>query len=95
MSVELGKDSAYLEINAEKMDAIIDAIRYDEPLEFKYLTILCERVELSDVKQIDAIKRAFIEIIDAPETEGFDNKQMGVYVFRKIFEKGLENWIEE
>jgi len=92
MATELGKDGAYLEINAEKMDSIIDAIRYDEPLEFKMLTILCQRVELSDEKQIEAIKRAFSEIIDSLETEGFDNKQMGTYVFRKIFEKGLEYW---
>ena len=92
MSVELGKDGAYLEINAEKMDNIIEAIRLDEPLEFKHLTILAQRVELSDEKQIEAIKKAFYELIDSPDTEGFDNKQMGTYVFRKIFEKGLETF---
>ena len=95
MSIELGKDGAYLEINAEKMDIIIDAIRYDEPLEFKSLTILAQRVELSDEKHIKAIKKAFCEIIDSPETEGFDNKQMGVYIFKKIFEAGLETFIKE
>ena len=95
MSAELGKDGAYLEINAEKMDNIIEAIRLDKPLEFKMLTILCQRVELSDEKHIRAIKMAFNEIIDAPETENFDNKQMGAYVFRKIFEKGLEHWSKE
>jgi len=94
MSVELGKDGAYLEINAEKMDGIIEAIRLDKQLEFKSLTILCERVELSDEKQIRAIKKAFSEIIDSPETEGFDNKQMGVYIFKKIFEAGLETFNE-
>jgi len=95
MEQQFGKDSAYLELNAEKMDTIIDAIRFGEPLDFKMLTILCQRIELSDEKYIGAIKKAFAELIDAPETEGFDNKQMGIYVFRKIFEKGLESFIEE
>jgi predicted component of type VI protein secretion system len=95
MSIEIGKDGAYLELNVEKMDAIIDAVRYDQQLEFKSLTILAQRVELSDEKHIKAIKIAFSEIIDSLETEGFDNKQMGVYVFKKIFEKGLETFIKE
>ena len=55
--MELGKDGAYLEINAEKMDQIIDAIRFDKPLNFKMLTILCQRIELSDPKYIKAIKK--------------------------------------
>ena len=95
MSEEIGKDNAYLELNAEKMDDIIAAVRFDKPLDFKMLTILCQRIELSDPKQISAIKKAFNEIIDAPETEGFDNKQMGLYVFKKIFEAGLMTFIKE
>jgi len=95
MSVELGKDSAYLEINAEKMDAIIDAIRFCKPLNFKMIAIICQRIELSDPKLINNLKKAFADIIDSPETENFDNNQMGLYVFRKIFEKGLEHWNKE
>jgi len=95
MEQQFGKDGAYLEINAGEMEDIIDAIRFDEPLDFKMLTILCQRIELSDPKYIRAIKKAFIELIDAPETEGLDNKQMGAYVFRKIFEAGLESFIKE
>jgi len=41
------------------------------------------------------LKLAFDELIDAHETEGFDAKQMGFYVFKTIFEKGLEAFIEE
>lgn len=95
MGEKLGKDGAYLELDAEKIDDIIAAVRFDKPLDFKMLTILCQRIELSDPKYIKAIKKAFNEIIDAPETENFDNKQMGAYVFRKIFEKGLEHWSKE
>jgi len=95
MTQELGKDDAYLELDVEKIDAIIDAIRTDKALDFKMLAVLCQRIELSDPKHIRAIKKAFSEIIDAPETESFDNRQMGLYVFKKIFEAGLETFLKE
>jgi len=84
----------YKELNVEKMEDIISDVRLDKPLDFDMVTVLCQRIEISDPKYVKALKSAFIQLINTHETEGFDDKQMGFYVFKTIFEKGLDAFVE-
>ena len=84
-------DSAYAEIKSENLHNLIK----EENCKFKMLSILCSRIEISDPKYVDAIKMAIADIVASNEVNNLDDEQIGFYIFKKIFEKGLENWISE
>ena len=87
---QLGRDGSYVEMDVSKMDAMIDALRNGTEFRPKMICLKQGRLDLSEPDQVQGFLSACSSLVDSPETEGMDNAQMGLWMFRKIFEAGIK-----
>ena len=87
---QLGRDGSYVEMDVTAMDAMIEALRNGTEFKPKMICLKQARLDLSEQGQVSDFLATCSELVDSPETEGMDNAQMGLWMFRRIFEAGLE-----
>ena len=86
----LGRDGAYVEYEISKLSELVKLAKQGDEFP-KMITLLCGRLELSDVNDVKAFRNALQSYADNPETTGMSPEQLGFYVFKKIFETGIRN----
>jgi hypothetical protein len=82
---EIGRDGAYLEVDADKM---FDAARSGELAKAQMLVITSMRVDVSDPVIVEKLKTIVVKDGIAPQE--MDSQQASQFIFRMIFEKGID-----
>jgi hypothetical protein len=81
-----GRDGAYLEVNLDSPPSIRD-------LEASRMIVFSGyRIEISDPKDVMSFKVAVDDSVISGETKGMDDSQLWLYVFRKVFSRGLDSY---
>ena len=87
----LGRDGSYVECDVQRMADLIALAKTDRPF-VKMLVLKFGRLELSDVKHLEALQNFLKQLDVTAETTGMSSEQIGFYLFRKIFEAGLNSF---
>lgn len=95
IDVKRGGDDSYLEFDVDQMDELIDSVVESKNKSIKHLVLKSGRVSLSELEQIQSFKNAIWDLAGTNECKLMTKKQFGFFVFKKIFEKGLEFWSNE
>ena len=91
----LGRDEAYVEMDVANMEPLLNAVRLGADFKAKQIVLKCGRLDLSEPRQLQAFMRCVAKMIDTQETKNMSDEQMGFYLFRKIFETGIETILDE
>ena len=91
---EVGRDGAYLEANSKDLVKLMRSGDLDLA---SMIVIRDSRLDLSSEEHVEGLKEAVKEAFSDSSTEvaGMDDEQISFYVFRTIFERGLESIAEK
>ena len=87
---EVGRDGAYLEVPADK---ILDAVNAGDLAKAQMLVVTNMRLDVSDPETVENLKKLIAKNHLAPQE--MDSQQASIFIFRKIFEKGIDSLVKE
>ena len=87
----LGRDGTYKEFDVKNLKSLMDDVKSGTAFP-KMIVLNNGRLELSNPTRIQQFENAVKTIGQSSEVDGMDSEQVGFYLFRKIFEKGLESF---
>jgi len=88
---QLGRDGTYLECDVQNLHELINLAKGDQPFP-KMIVLKAGRLELTDPNHIAAFQKLLKQFAISEETASMSSEQLGFYVFRKIFEYGLDDY---
>lgn len=89
----LGRDGAYLEIEAENLaEALFDKPKDEWP---KQIVIKNGRLDITDPNLIESMQIAFSWFSSRDEVRGLPLKQLGFLFFKTVFDSGLRYMVRE
>ena len=89
---QLGRDGSYLECDVQNLHELINLAKGGQPFP-KMIVLKAGRLELTDPKHIAQFQKLLKKFALSEETAGMNSEQLGFYVFRTIFEYGLNDYV--